>query len=100
MSTCSGTLLQAIEEINEQKVKAIFSMGGGRKSSVFKLTMGSGQGDPLSTFRYIILHHVFVTILDIFNAQSQGLRLPDKSAERPTLLILPCLCLKMILFYS
>ena len=109
ISTCSGTLLQVIKEINNSGIKAqILSLDiqtafdsvftdviheitkylfpasnipdiinslttrgqgflsiGGKKSSCFNLTKGSGQGDPLSTFRYIILHHVFISILDI-----------------------------------
>ena len=58
------------------------------------LTKGSGQGDPLSTFRYIILHHDFITILDIFTAsfQGPGLKMTDRSAEPPTLFSLPSLC--------
>ena len=138
MSTCSGTLLRVIEEINSSKNKAQillldiqaafdsvftdviheitnylfpnsnipdiinslttrgqgFLSIGGKKSDIFALTKGSGQGDPLSSFRYTILHHVFITILDIFTAsfQGPGLKMIDRSTEPPTLFSLPSLC--------
>ena len=135
MSTCSGSLLRIINEINSTGTKAqilsldikaafdsvftdsineilnylfpnsnipgiinsLTTLGqgflsiGGKTSDSFSLTKGSGQGDPLSTFRYIILHHVFISILDNFNAsiQGPGLKMLDRSATPPTHFILP-----------
>ena len=148
MSTCSGSLLKVIHEINSSGTKAqILSLDiqaafdsvftdviyeitnylfpnsnipgiinslttrgqgflsiGGKTSDIFSLTKGSGQGDPLSTFRYIILHHVFISILDNFTAsiQGPGLRLVDRSADPPTLFTLPALCFAddSILFFT
>ena len=138
MSTCSGTLLRVVQEINSSGIKAqILSLDikaafdsvftdsineimnylfpnsnipgiidslttkgegflsiGGKSSDIFSLTKGSGQGDPLSTFRYIILHHFFISILDNFNAsfQGPGLKLIDRTTNPPTEFTLPSLC--------